>query len=285
MEITEIIRTSVIVLVLVVLASASVSDWRKREVSDVHWAIIGFVGLAVSFIVSSDASTSWKPIVNLLSGTLMLLSVLGYVGKADVLSETVAAVLAVFVIVHSDGDMTYIGPAMSVLFCGIYHVMYSLSIVRGGADAKCLMTLGIALPGYTEPVLAHAARVPVLLELAIPPSFAVLFMASVLSVVGCSLFCLLKNRGSGISWSRRFRIYPMPLEDVGGKHVWPVQKIENGSCVPCGIMDDSDVPTVLGGLRSAGIGEVEVTPMVPFIVPATISFILVVLFGNPMFIL
>ncbi len=73
----------------------------------------------------------------------------------------------------------------------------------------------------------------------------------------------------------------MALSEAEGRFVWPLEDAVDGMVVECKVGDDPDAR--LDRLTSVGAETVRVTPMIPFIIPLTVSFFAVTVLGNPLF--
>lgn len=274
-----------ICLSLLVLCSASYSDYKSREVSDTHWIILGGIGIIGNVSLFFISGSIVPGTVFLVSGSLFLASILGCFGKADWVCELVALFISVLTVLVHPGNKLLLVCSAAVLFGGVYHLFYVLGIVRGGADAKCLMCMGFVLPSYPVPVLGSSANIPDIVALVIGPSFSVMFMASLISVAGCGIYCILKNIGSNADLRSCFYTYSVPLATVENHHVWSAEKPSCSSGTSRKGIDISDISQIAEQLRMEGRKTMKVTPMVPFIIPLTAGFVCLVLFGSPLFIL
>lgn len=284
MSIEDPITLAGIVIAFLVLCSASYSDHRSREVADIHWAFIACTGLLVNFSILIAGGSTVPAIMFLTAGSLFFASILGCFGRANPVMEIISFLVAGTSIFFRPHDTFAVACMTAVLFGGMYHLLYITGIVRGGADAKCLMSIGFLIPCYPAPVFGTAADVPELLRLIIAPSFSVLFAASVISVIGCGTFCILKNLGQDMNIRTCIHTYQAPLDAVEKGFVWPVERPAcrgGGSCKAA----DDDVPELLEQFRLEGKEKIRVTPMVPFVIPLTVGFAITVLFGSPLFIL
>ena len=259
---------------------AAYSDMRTREIPDIYWKFIGAVGIAGWVLTAIVKDVFGLPAaLAALAQVLFLISVLCETRVDGTVLEIISVALALIPAVLPDGTLIHSVP---VFFCVLFHVLYSIGIVRGGADAKALMAISIAIPAYPDlgfGVFAGSGA----LESLMVPSFSVLFLASVLSVVGCAVYCIIRNRG--ISMPGFYCGYMMPVADVCGSFVWPAEDIVDGKRCRCGIPDEGGTVEICDRFRSLGLSEIYVTPMVPFVVPIAFSLIFIVLFGSPLFIL
>lgn len=279
------ITVVMVVSTFLVLCSASYSDHRSREVSDVHWAVIGGIGLLGNFLIQYVSGNVVPGVLFLISGSLFLASILGCFGKADSGFEAISLAIAGATAFFYHGNLSILACSVAVLFGGVYHLFYILGIVRGGADAKCLMAIGLVIPCYPVSIYGSIPDVPDIVTLVFAPSFSALFVASLVSVAGCMLFCAVKNIGSGSGLRVCLHTYSIPLEGAEKRFVWLVERPAcsgEESYIP---IDDQDVSEILEQFRGEGRENIRVTPMIPFIIPLTVGFVVTVLFGSPLFIL
>ena len=281
MEAAELIEYGVVGITCLGMFLAARSDIRAREVPDVYWAsimIAGSVGGAAVCILGG--SPWWEALAVAASQLLFMYSVLCETRSPYYLLEGAAVSLAGALMMYGSGDPGTEAGAASVLFCLFYHFLYAVGIVRGGADAKCLMSLSVAIPSLPEYLMEPNGNVPDILTKVFSPSVSVLFLSSVLSVAGVMVYCLIRNRGSFYPGSSHG--YMMPVRDVRGAFVWPSEDIRDGVRTRCQIPDDDEVEGICQKFEEAGEDEIYVTPMVPFILPMAVSLILVLLVGDPL---
>lgn len=277
MEITVAISTISLALTVLAVGLAAQSDLRTREIRDGYWGfvwVLGIISTGMCDLLSNGPS--WELFAIALSQGSFMAAVLTETRARYLIPECVSGLLALAVFFIGEG---HTAGAISVFACFVFHGAYEFGIVRGGADAKCLMALAIAVPQYPEPLFSIFPEAPGMVESIIIPSVSVLFLASVMSVLGCILYCTVRSRGGSI------RGYMMPAADVPDSFVWPAERLVNGDRERCGIPDDGDVERICREYQDAGIDEMFVTPMMPFIVPIAAALAMTALFGNPLFIL
>ena len=286
MEVEEILGISAFLITMAVLVFASMSDWRKREVPDAPWIVLGAVGLAM-FVSYSVYLTGFRWEYALLAGgTVMILF--------DILSDrelnpfVFYSVMAVLFIVPLYGNMSeeIFRAWASVPLCYLIYVgMYLLGIIRGGADVKCLITLSIMFPFYP-----HFLGLPFIAMPAGPFgqifvfSISVLFFAAIM-VVPVIIYFAARNAGKGLYSKRMFSGYMMDILKAEDSDVWPAEDIIDGVLTPIKIPKEEDMAGIYERLKEAGRTEVWVTPMIPFIVLITAAAAAVALLGNPLFLI
>ena len=280
MYIQLLIQSFVAASVCLAMLFAAYSDMRTREISDLYWKFIGAIGVAGWALIALSEGTFGIPAgLAAIAQILFLVSVLCETRIDGTVLEIASVILALIPAALPGGTVEYSVP---VFFCVLFHVLYSIGIVRGGADAKALMAISIAIPVYPELGFGVFSGNGVLESLMVP-SFSVLFLASVLSVAGCAVYCTVRNHG--VSVPGFYCGYMMPVVDVCSSFVWPAEDIVDGKRCRCSIPEEGKNVEICDRFRSLGLSEIYVTPMVPFVVPIAFSLIFVLLFGSPMFIL
>ena len=280
MYIQLLLQSFVAASVCLAMLFAAYSDMRTREISDLYWKFIGAIGVAGWVLIALSEGTFGIPAgLAAIAQILFLVSVLCETRIDGTVLEIASVILALIPAALPGGTVEYSVP---VFFCVLFHVLYSIGIVRGGADAKALMAISIAIPVYPELGFGVFSGNGVLESLMVP-SFSVLFLASVLSVAGCAVYCTVRNHG--VSVPGFYCGYMMPVADVCSSFVWPAEDIVDGKRCRCSIPEEGKNVEICDRFRSLGLSEIYVTPMVPFVVPIAFSLIFVLLFGSPMFIL
>jgi len=276
-------------LSLSILAYASFLDVKTRRVPNIYWVGLGVAGLGLILV---QLYVDEMPIEYLLV-FIPILAILAdvYLGSEE---ETTKAKLTTFgkyalalgsilVLAYQYGGDEYFQHLLAIPIIMLFIVvMYMLDIVRGGADAKALLSLSILFPFY--PVfgslpLIHGETSAA--ETLLPFSFSILFNAAII-VALTPLAFLVRNL------SRKEFVFPLGLlgykldtTEVANKHVWLMESIEDGKLVTHARPrrhEDQKADIVL--LASSGHKRVWVTPKIPFIVPMLMSLILTAIVGN-----
>ena len=284
----ESVLTSVaIVLSLAVLVSAAASDWFRREASDVHWVILMAVGMVLFCMCIVDAEL--PPSAYLMPVSMALMC-------ADLVWERdpsagydipiyVAIVVTSAIPCASLWDeplvRTYLSiPAIYVLM----NTLYYTGIVRGGADAKSVIAIAFVFPSY--PSAGPVPFIPVpdgTLSQVIVPAFSVFFVASLLTVLLCIPYAVVNLVRGDVRMPYMLAGVRMDVRRIEGSHVWPMEDIEDGRPVMC--MSGIDDPDAVRRLEECGRDRVWVTPIIPFLIPIAVSTALILIAGNPLFLL
>jgi hypothetical protein len=257
---------------------AAVSDVRSREVDDIHWKAVIAVGIPCSAAAAMEGSTALPAVLMALSSVFMAIHVLtdALPWPASLIVSGAFAVLSYCSAEGIQGRWTLLAPFVSSL---MFLFMYRFRVLAGGADAKALIALAM-VPQYPSiPGIPAVWQVGWPLS-AVPLSVSVLVMAVMLSLVPM-LMLGIRNALEGSYGPRMFTEYRMPLDDVRGSFVWLAEDMEDGEVIRRRVMDDVD--NSLSKLDDAGITDVAVTPMVPFVLYIAAGLLVVLLLGNPLF--
>ena len=270
-----------IAMTAVVMLSASYFDWRYREVPDIHWWVLGISGIVLT-AVSISGGIDFKAAMMLMGSVMILLYILLDVDIPPIASMIYCASMALLFIypVVTGFDDPVIRRLLVIPICFVFfYVLFIIGVLRGGADAKCLMTLAMVFQLYPRmgdlPLIATPS-----LEIQMVISFpiAVLFHASLFSFAWLfwTIFRKIHRREDPVemytlSW------YKMSIDEARRSHVWPKQDVVNGMVVNVnGVADEG----ALDRLESIGAKDVWVTPIIPFMVPMTAAIFFVLFAGS-----
>ncbi len=282
---------------VLLLSIASLADWRTRRVGDAPWGLIAGVGLALLASELVSATRDPLPFLVLVPPALLFLDVIWergggrFVNGTTLLFYGLSGLAVLFLIMGFSGQ----GPTeqaliirglgiLTVILLG--YVFYYLGLLKGGADAKAFMAIGILVPGYPAlgsfPLLA--VRPPLLapFELLFPFAMTTLLWGALL-LIGLPVAFLVRNLARGDRrWPQLLLGYKAPVDQLP-RFAWTLQEVKDGRMryrvVPRTTAKEAD----LEALRAAGVSRVWVTPQIPFLIPLTVGFLLAFLIGNPLF--
>ena len=273
----DVMAASWVAVPAVVLAHAAVCDMRTREVPDWHWAAIGLIG-PVLCLLSVQGLSVCVPLGSAMLTACMLSERLDGSRAVPVIAASLA-LMSVPVLTEDSGWTRYAGLSALAMYL-LFYAMYVTGLLRGGADAKCLMSLALAFPVYpvSDPLpLLWLIDLPG--SLVVNPSMSVMVVSLALSLSSV-LYVLCVNLRQGCRGRRMLTAFPMDVGRARAAFVWPVERMMDGVTVPCRDYDSKE--RILDELESAGVSRVMVTPMIPFVLPAAMSFAIVVVLGSPM---
>ncbi len=277
-----------------ILTYASFLDWKTRKVPNVFWAVLAVIAVALMCVrvLVDEAPIEYVlvlvPVLAVLSDVYIDTESDGVLVRMAPWLKYGAAIASVIVLAFLWGDDPYFQRLLAVPVLMIVIVlMYMLDVIRGGADAKALMSLAIMFPFY--PSLGDLPLIQTEVELAdlvFPFAFVVLVNAAIV-VVFLPLAFLVKNLAAGeFAFPQAFVGYRMDAADAKGSFVWLMERVEDGKhVVYTKPRRNEELEAELDLLVKAGHSRIWVTPKVPFIIPMTIGLVFSFLVGNLMFLL
>lgn len=278
---------------IAVLCLASARDLRTRRVSNTFWiglSVLGIVLLPLR-IINDDAPIEYSliliPVFAILSDVFLDLDGDSTFSRYFPMLKYGVALAATTALGMVWIDEKYFQPLLAIpVVMMVIVLMYMFDLIRGGADAKALISLTVLFPAY--PVVAGFPLIAAneTLQIIFPFSLSVLVNAAIL-VVFLPIVFLAKNLARGdVRFPQAFAGYRMDIDRVAGKHVWLMERIENDQHIfYARPRSDEDLVQELGRLRERGLTRVWVTPKIPFIVPMLAGFVLTIIAGNVLFLL
>ncbi len=272
------------ILVLAILVSAAVSDWRIREASDLHWVAIGAIGAILFAVRLIDAGADPMAYASVVSMVLMMADLVwdresGRMDLALYTAIAAAVIVSLFALMDSDLLWTYISmPAMYT----VMNLFYYTGIVKGGADAKAVIAVAFAFPTYPAvwdlPLIAVPSGD---ISQFLVPAFSVFFLAAVLTILMAAVYLIINLVRGDREFPFMFAGYRMDVSALAGAHVWPMEDIVDGERIRS--LSGLEDPGIPERLAEAGMERIWVTPVIPFLIPIAISFALIMFVGNPLF--
>ena len=258
-------------VILAVMASSAICDWRTRRVPDTHWLILCVIGvpLAATGIGGDPLAGAFYAAGGLLLSWYMLSRNLVGLTAAPVVAAGFALMaLPTLTAGITDGIVSATMFAMCVL-------LHGCGLLTGGADAKCAMTLALVLPTFPEtpviPLIWHGSM--------LPPVLPVLLLALAISLVGM-LWIPIRNLRAGYIGRGMLTTLEMDVGSMDPDFHWPVQRPVGGELVGCR-GSPGTAEGIICELRSQGVSKVRATPSVPFIVPMFLALTLALALGDP----
>ena len=270
-----------IVIAIIVMASASYFDWRFRIVPDIHWWVLGLSGIALTAVSVWDGMRpEWA--MMLAGSFLILLFILLDIdlsGIAELLFLLVITVLFIYPAVTMFDDPV-VKRLLVIFICFVlFYALFCFGILRGGADAKCMMVMAMMFQTYPEILGMPLIPLPSYnIQIIFSFPIAILFHAALFSFAWLFWTVIRKiyRRDDPVemytlSW------YRMSIEEARRSHVWPKQDVANGMVVNVrGIPADG----ALDRLEAVGAKDVWVTPIIPFMVPILFALVFVLTVGS-----
>jgi preflagellin peptidase FlaK len=163
---------------------------------------------------------------------------------------------------------------------GLVYLLFQLRIIFGGADAKALMAIAILAP--FEPSIAEF---PIIKGAFMPFSWTIFQNSLIIFLfIPISLF-ILNIIKRNVKIPNAFLGYKMNIKIARKKFVWPLEKIIDGELKFSYRPKKFDSKEEYDLFEKKGIKEVWVTPMVPFMIPMLIGYIISFIFGDVLFLI
>ena len=270
-----------IAVTVAVMLSASYFDWRYREVPDIHWWVLGLSGIVLTAIsLMDDMRLEWA--MMLMGSVMIVFYTLFDIELSRIVTIIyVIAMAAMFIcpVVTAFDDQTVRCLLVIPVCFVIFYLMFILGILRGGADAKCLMVMAMMFQTYPEiwdlPLIANPS-LNIQCVLSFP--IAVLFHAALFSFAWLFWTVIRKiYRREDPVQMITLSCYRMSIDEARRSHVWPKQDAYNGMIVNVrGIPQDG----ALDRLEAVGAKDVWVTPIIPFMIPITAAVVFIIIVGS-----
>lgn len=276
---------AVALVAMAVLISAAVSDWRRREASDIHWMAIMAMGAALFAVRLYDSNVPVPAYLSVVSMVLMAADLL-WDRPADAridlglyVAIVASVVISGFSLRGTDLLWTYLSIPAMYLFMNL---LYYSGAVKGGADAKAIIAIAFLYPSHPAfgelPIIDVPAGDIVYFMV---PAFTVFLLASLMSVLLAIPYALVNLTRGDTSFPMMFAGFRMDIGEAERSHVWPMEDVIDGRRVT--VISGSEDETSFARLRADGADRIWVTPVIPFLIPIAIAYAIVVFLGNPLF--
>jgi len=282
-----------IAIAFVILALASWSDWRSRMASDGFWIAMGIFGVVFLAIQIYEAGVS--PLYYLFLFPLGVFffdlfwdrpGLFEKEGEEIALALFISAfiVLGALIVIFWEDMFLWKLMSIPIVFLVII-LLYYFDIVKGGADAKALISLALIFPVY--PVFLEFPLIGIPSEIVqyfFPFTILVLFNAALFLMIFPISFGFLNAVKGDAKFPLMFFGYRMDIAQAREKFVWSMERVEDGerktSLFP---KDEYEHQEVLDQLEAVGAERIWVTPKIPFLIPMAISLVFSAFVGNIFF--
>lgn len=276
-----------VLLALTVMVAASRQDWRERMADDIHWAVLGSAGLASMALYVAMEGLRWEYYLMIIATAVLFLDIFwdnDGMGRALTMSPYAFALIllgAAIGVIGLDG-MRYELLTPFILYW-LFVLLYIFDVIKGGADAKCLIALALLFPLYPGFWVFPLLGLPtVMAQLLLPFPLMVLFLASLLSIAILPYFLLRNILRRDIRFPQSFLGTRIPIDVAEKGHYWPMERVRDD-----GVVEVRSTPQGedFNALRQAGAEMIWVTPKIPLLIPMTAALVILIVLGNPLFIL
>ena len=280
---------------LVFLLIASAQDLKRRRVNDIIWILLGALSMVLIAVQLLVDDTRWEYYLVLVPIAILFFDVfwdrkaIYHEGKfrfvpAPILLYLVAFLVMTWLFLTFNNDIYFLGlftaPAMILVCYGLYYTR----VLRGGADAKAIMSISILMPYYPilngMPLISMGSQFLDVTSVLFPFGLLVLMNASILFLFSPLAFLFYNIKRGDVRFPQCLFGYRVDIDRVK-RFVWVMERLEDDE------LKISIFPKrrerkreTIRKLKEFGLKKVWVTPQIPFIVPITIGFILSFLIGN-----
>lgn len=281
-------------IAIAILSYASVQDFKARKVENSAWIVLAAAALILLPIqlVADGESLVYVlivvPILAILADVYWDGKEGSTMAKYGPAAKYSIGIIAVVVLGYAWGSSPYFQHLLAIPVMMLFVVaMYIFDVIRGGADAKALLSLAILFPVYPAlggfPLL-HGDTATA--QLFFPFSFVILINAAIMTALMPIVF-LARNIASGeMKFPQSLLGYKVEYSQLKGRHVWLMERMEGGEHrIYARPKRDEDLEKEVELLVRSGRTRLWITPKIPFIVPMLASLVFSALIGNLIFLL
>ena len=289
MDSAESINALRLVLSLSILAYASFLDLRTRKVPNLYWIGLGVAGLGLILVqlyvddMPIEYLLVFVPILAILADVYLGSEEETTRAKLTTFGKYALALGSILALAYQYGGDEYFQHLLAIPIIMLFVVvMYMLDIVRGGADAKALISLSILFPFYPAfgslPFIHGETSAA---ETLLPFSFSILVNAAIIVALTPLVFLARNLSRKEFAFPLGLLGYKLDTAEIANKHVWLMESIMDGKLVThVRPRKQEDQKADIELLASSGYKRVWVTPKIPFILPMLVSLILTTVVGN-----
>lgn len=250
-----------LLLTFLLLAFNEIMLLRMERSSRFSWLILLFLCFISLFLISQYDSTSYEMGLPIARGSI---------------------------------DSSFLLITSIFLITTAIYAMYNSGIIMGGADAKAFMLVSLLIPAY--PIVSSlnfdTYYFTVLKEIPLqayifPFSMSVLINGALLLMLYPIFFLLLNMTRKSLKFPQCLFGYKLPVDEFHEKFVWLLEIEKDGrrKMVLSPPREKKEEEEHLNKLIDAGERKIWVQPKIPFLVPATIGYLVAFLFGNMVYLI
>jgi len=256
---------------------ASYSDWKERLITPLVWFFLGLFAFAFDIY----QFYSLEGIIALLPSIIIFYEWFFEWEKREKIGQYALWIISGTLFVYS--ITLNVPPALSVMFIMliIFRALHAMKIIRGRADVRALMTIAVLQPLYPEffnfPIFKPEFME--IVELTFPFAFLTLLYTAIASLIFLLLLFVRNILKGDTGFPEMFIGYRLSIDEVNKKHVWLMERVENGEHVLYVHPKEHTVEDLIQ-LKKIGRERVWVQPKIPFIIFITIGLMAAYLLGN-----
>ncbi len=276
-----------VLLATAVLVLASRQDWRERVASDAYWLLLGSVGLVLLSVHIEIEGIARNYHLVVLATAILFLDIF-WDGERHGRALSLAPYGASLVLLAAGLWGVEVGALrfevlLPFILYWVFLILYLVDVIKGGADAKCLISLSMLFPLYPSFLGLPLLPLPsVSAQLVLPFPVMVLFFASLFSLLALIWFVIVNMRSGDLRLPYALLGFRMDLDRAEKGHYWPMEKVLEDGTVALRLSPQGEG---FEELRAAGVSKAWVTPKIPLLIPMTAAVLLISLLGNPLFLI
>ena len=259
---------------------ASYQDYCERMIDNRIWFYLGIIAVLLDIIYFWELG--WELIF--LIPALIIFYEWFYEWKKIGVRLLVYFIALIFLLypLISSSLLYHVYPLLLIAFLMLFiRFLHFIKTIKGKADARALMLIPLLQPLYPDFWNFPIFIPPYVgfVQIAFPFLFLVLLYASFSSLGYLFYFFILNIIRGDFGFPEMFIGYRLKLEEIPRRHVWLMERIENGEPVLY-IHPEGYTQEDLNKLKKFGRTKVWVQPQIPFVIFITVGLILSYLLGN-----
>jgi preflagellin peptidase FlaK len=284
---------------MVFFGFASYSDVKTRRVRNEVWMVLGLIGFLVLGIDLFDQpDATWVHYLIFIPAGILFYEV--YIERDMIIDEglhfvplSFALYGSVVIVLAMQTFLLYQDPNQMDLFLRlltipamiiIAHIFFQTGLLKGGADAKALMSLAVLVPFYPAfygfPLIELASQAGSLMGIVFPFSLVILMNSAILTVFAPLVFLAINARKGDLEFPQCLFGYKARLSEFP-KFAWLMERARDGR-VETRVFPKrrGNKEEEIQALTDLGREEAWATPQLPFMVPMFFGLLISFLIGN-----
>ncbi|MFQ5884990.1 MAG: A24 family peptidase C-terminal domain-containing protein [Thermoplasmata archaeon] len=282
------------------LGFAAISDVRTRRVPNRVWILLGLVGFIIlAWDLQQRFQASWVHYLIFIPAGVLFFEV--YIDRDPIIDDegfhfvplafllyglTVVVLIAqVFLLWGNPEQMHLFYQLLTIpIMIIVAHILYQTGLLRGGADAKALMSLAVLAPFYPMfygfPLVSMSAGVADIMSIAFPFALVILMNSAILMIFVPLVFLAINARRRDLEFPQCLVGYKVSLNKFP-RFTWLMERVEEGKLrVVLLPRRGGDQKREVRVLLEMGRDKAWATPQLPFMVPMFFGFLISFLVGN-----
>ncbi|TET89131.1 MAG: hypothetical protein E3J35_11335 [Methanomassiliicoccales archaeon] len=282
------------------LGFAAISDVRTRRVPNRVWILLGLVGFIIlAWDLQQRFQTSWVHYLIFIPAGVLLFEV--YIDRDPIIDDegfhfvplafllyglaVVVLIAQVYLLWGNPEQMHLFYQLLTIpIMIIVAHILYQTGLLRGGADAKALMSLAVLVPFYPMfydfPLVSMNAGVADIMSIAFPFALVILMNSAILMIFIPLVFLAINAKRRDLEFPQCLVGYKVKLNEFP-RFAWLMEKVENGKVrIVLFPRRSGNQKREVRVLLEMGRDKAWATPQLPFMVPMFFGFLISFLVGN-----